>query len=107
MKNTLVNFGIVVAIVCCGIFALSGCDNSIEYEQDIRDAVEVNLSDALETYLVETEQCDSVNDITIYNRYYDDNYDGQVAECMVFTEDGAQFCKFRVESLADWFVANH
>ena len=106
MKKIFATFGIAVAIVCGG-FVLTGCDNSIEYEQDIRDAVEVNLSDALETYLIEEGQVDSVDNIQIYDRYYDANYDGQVAECMIFTDEGAQFCKFRVESLADWFVANH
>ena len=106
MKKMLVNFGIAVAFVC-SIFALASCDNSAEYEQDIRNAVEVNLSEALETYLIEECDYESVNDIEVYDRYYDSNYDGQVAECTIYTDDGVQFCKFRVESLADWFVANN
>lgn len=107
MKKTFVAFGIVVAAilgVVCGLTTSNGI--SAEDPMRNREMVEVNLSDAIDAYLEEESSYDgTINNVTITDRYYDANYDGEVAEVMFVDEDGyAGFAKIRVESVVDWFV---
>ena len=107
MKKTFVAFGIVVVAilgVVCGLTTNNGI--SAEDPMRNRELVEVNLGDAIDAYLEEESSYDgTIDNVTVMDRYYDANYDGQVAEVMYVRDDGySGFAKVRVESVVDWFV---
>lgn len=107
MKKTFVAFGIVVAAilgVVCGLTTNNGI--SAEDPMRNREMVEVNLGDAIDAYLEEESSYDgAIDNVTVMDRYYDADYDGEVAEVMFVGDDGySGFAKVRVESVVDWFA---
>lgn len=107
MKKTFVAFGIVVAMILGVVYGLTN-SNGISAEDPMRnrEMVEVNLGDAIDAYLEEESSYDGkIDNVTVMDRYYDADYDGEVAEVMFVRDDGySGFAKIRVESVVDWFA---
>lgn len=107
MKKTFVAFGIVVAMILGAVYGLA-VNNGTSAEDPMRnrEMVEVNLGDAIDAYLEEESSYDGkIDNVTVMDRYYDADYDGEVAEVMFVRDDGySGFAKIRVESVVDWFA---
>lgn len=107
MKKSFVAFGVAVAIICGALVCSISANNFGEDPLRDREAVEVNLGDAIEAYL-DNEGIDDYDYITITDRYYDKNYDCEVADVMLTGTDGScGFAKVQVESVANWYVQNN
>lgn len=107
MKKMFVVFGIVVAMILGVIFGLTGNNGtSAEDPMRNREMVEVNLSGVIDAYLEEKSSYDGeIDSVTIVDRYYDVDYDGEVAKVLYVRDDGySGFAKVRVESVVDWFA---
>lgn len=107
MKKTFVAFGIVVAMILGAVYGLA-VNNGMSAEDPMRnrEMVEVNLGDAIDAYLEEESSYDGkIDNVTVMDRYYDADYDGEVAEVMFVRDDGySGFAKIRVESVVNWFA---
>lgn len=107
MKKTFVTIGIVVAMILGAVCVFTNSNGfSAEDPMQNRNIVEANLGEVIDAYLEEESSYDgTIDNVTIMDRYYDADYDGEVAEVMFVGDDGyAGFAKIRVESVVDWFT---
>lgn len=107
MKKAFVAFGIVVAMIL-GAMCVFTNSNGISAEDPMRnrEMIEVNLSGVIDAYLEEKSSYDGeIDSVTIVDRYYDVDYDGEVAKVLYVRDDGySGFAKIRVEHVVDWFA---
>lgn len=106
MKKIIAALGIAFALICGGAFVYANANNSDTVEQT-PETVKVSLDDAIEKY-IETEQPEvDIVDVVVYDRSFDADYSGDIAQYMVQASDGTVgFGTARVESLANWYAQN-